>query len=314
MTAQLTIGLPTYAASAPPSWQFVLDAAVAADRAGVDRLTASDHVVFGERLEEYAKPQLGGVRGGTQPTGPDGHWLDPFTTLAMVAGLTRRVRLRTNILIAALRRPVVLAKSAATLDVLTGGRLDLGVGVGWQREEYLAAGLDFHRRGRLLDHTLEVCQTLWTQTRASYDAAELSFDAIHQMPKPTREGGVPVWVSGTLNPAVVERLGRFGTGWIRWGDDAADPNGPDRMKEALAAAGHERPDLKVTGILRAVLDDTDRLDVDATVAAVPALVESGVTDVGIHLRLPEHQAAAEEVLRPLVTAFRLAAGRSPVAS
>jgi probable F420-dependent oxidoreductase len=309
MSVQLTIGLPTYSAAAPESWQVVLDLAVAADRAGVDRLTASDHVVFGERLEEYAKPQLGGVRGGTQPTGPDGHWLDPFTTLAVVAGLTRRIRLRTNILIAALRRPVVLAKSAATLDVLSGGRLDLGVGVGWQREEYLAAGLDFHRRGRLLDHTLEVCQTLWTQTRASYEAPELSFDGIHQMPKPVRDGGVPVWVSGTLNPAVVERLGRFGTGWIRWGDDATDPSGPVRMKEALAAAGHDRPDLEVTGNLRPVLDPAGRLDVGATVAGVPELVGSGVTDVGMHLPLPEHPDAAEEVLRPLVAAFREAVGR-----
>ena len=74
------------------------------------------------------------------------------------------MRLATGILLAALRRPVVLAKSAATLDVLSGGRLDLGVGVGWQREEYEAAGLDFDGRGRLLDHTLEVCTELWTQT------------------------------------------------------------------------------------------------------------------------------------------------------
>jgi probable F420-dependent oxidoreductase len=312
MSAQLTIGLPTYSELAPPSWQFVVDLAVAADRAGVDRVTASDHVVFGERLAEYAKPHLGGVRGGTQPTGPDGQWLDPFTTLAVIAGRTSQIRVRTNILIAALRRPVVLAKSAATLDVLSGGRFDLGVGVGWQREEYDAAGLDFHRRGRLLDHTLEVCQTLWTQTRASYDAPELTFEGIHQMPKPTREQGVPVWVSGTIHPAVVERVARFGAGWIRWGDDAADPTGPARMKEALAAAGHDRPELQVTGILRPVHDDAGRLDVDATVAGVAGLVESGVTDIGMHLRLPEDPAAAEDLLRPLVVAFRAATGREQV--
>jgi probable F420-dependent oxidoreductase len=314
MTVQLTVGLPTYAGEAPDSWRFVVDAAVAADRAGVDRLTASDHVAFGERLEEYARPELGGVRGGVQPTGPDGHWLDPFTTLAVVAGRTERVRLWTNILIAALRRPVVLAKSAATLDVLSGGRLDLGVGVGWQREEYEAAGLDFHRRGRLLDHTLEVCRTLWTQTRASYHSPELDFDAIHQMPKPTAPGGVPVWVSGTLNQAVVARLGRFGTGWIRWGEDASDPTGPARMKEALAAAGHECADLQVTGVVRPVTAADGRLDVAATLAPVPAMVEAGVTDVGVQLRLPAGGEAAEEVLRPLVEAFRLVVGREPAAS
>ena len=131
----------------------------------------SDHVVFGERLEEYGRPEIGGQAGGKQPTGPDGHWLEPLTTLSVLAGMTSRIRLGTNILVAALRRPAVLAKSAATLDVLSGGRLDLGVGVGWQREEYDAAGLDFDGRGRLLDHTLEVCQTLWREPRAAYDVA-----------------------------------------------------------------------------------------------------------------------------------------------
>ena len=80
--------------------------------------------------------------------------------------MTERVRLATGILLAALRRPVVLAKTAATLDVLSGGRLDLGVGVGWQREEYEAAGLDFDRRGRLLDDTLEVCTRVVDADRA----------------------------------------------------------------------------------------------------------------------------------------------------
>ena len=91
--------------------------------------------------------------GGRQPTGPDGAWLEPLTVLAMVGALTERVRLCPMVLLAALRRPIVLAKTAATIDVLTGGRLDLGVGVGWQQEEYEAAGLDFAARGRLLNHT-----------------------------------------------------------------------------------------------------------------------------------------------------------------
>ena len=89
-----------------------------------------------------------------------------MTSLAVIAGATTTVRLATGVLLAALRRPAVLAKTAATLDVLSGGRLDLGVGIGWQREEYEAAGLDFAVAGRLLDHTLEVCQLLWTEQRA----------------------------------------------------------------------------------------------------------------------------------------------------
>ena len=103
----------------------------------------SDHVAFGERLDRYADPARGGLAGGRQPTGPDGAWLEPLTVLAMVGACTERVRLCPMVLLAALRRPIVLAKTAATIDVLTGGRLDLGVGVGWQQEEYEAAGLDF---------------------------------------------------------------------------------------------------------------------------------------------------------------------------
>ncbi len=234
-TPQLSMALVTFAAEDPGSWQHLFDRARAIDAAGVDRIVVSDHVAFGENLEAYARPELGGSAGGKQPTGPDGHWLEPLTFLSVVGGMTSRVRLGTNILIAALRRPVVLAKTAATLDVLSGGRLDLGVGVGWQREEYDAAGLDFDTRGRLLDHTLAVCQTLWREQRARFDSDELHFDAIHAMPKPLQPGGVPVWVSGTVNPRVVQRLARFGSGWIPWGPAARDvTTGIAQMRDACS--------------------------------------------------------------------------------
>src|SRR5690349_20470985 len=159
------------------------------DAAGVDRVVVSDHVVFGENLDAYADPTIGGQAGGRQPTRADGSWLEPLMVLTAIAATTTRIRLGTAILLAALRRPAVLAKQLATLDVLSEGRMDHAVGVGWQREENEAAGLLFKNRGRLLDHTLEVCQTLWTQQRASYEPRELTFDGIHQMPKPVQTGG-----------------------------------------------------------------------------------------------------------------------------
>src|SRR4051794_38606961 len=221
-TPQLSAALVTFAADAPDDWSSMLETARCYDRAGIDRLVVSDHVVFGEHLDAYGRPETGGTAGGRQPTGPDGHWLEPLTTLSVIAGMTERVRLGTGILLAALRRPVVLAKTAATLDVLSGGRVDLGVGVGWQREEYEAAGLDFDDRGRLLDHSLEVCQTLWREQRATYSSDELRFEAIHMMPKPAQPGGVPIWVSGTINQRMIRRLARFGDGWIPWGESAKD--------------------------------------------------------------------------------------------
>ena len=306
----LSVQAITFAAEDPGEWTNLLDRAVAADAAGLDRLVVSDHVAFGENLDAYADPALGGTAGGRQPTGPDGHWLEPLTVLSHLAALTGRIRLGTGILLAALRRPVVLAKTAATLDVLSSGRLDLGVGVGWQEEEYGAAGLDFHRRGRLLDHTLEVCRALWTEDRADYAADELAFTGIHAMPKPRQAGGVPIWVSGTTNPRVARRLATYGTGWIPWGPDADDPaTGITRMRRLLEDLGHDPAGLQVTGTVPAVRSD-DGIDLDATVAAVPALLEAGVTDCRINLPMPAGREAAIGVLTGLVEAFDAVTGRS----
>jgi probable F420-dependent oxidoreductase len=310
-TPQLSMTLLNFAADDPGDWGFLLDRARAADAAGVDRLVVSDHVVYGEDLDAYGNPQKGGVAGGRQPTGPDGLWLEPLTLLSVVSGITSRVRLGTNILLAALRRPVVLAKTAATLDVLSGGRLDLGVGVGWQREEYEAAGLDFDSRGRLLDHSLEVCQTLWREQRAAYDAPELQFEAIHMMPKPVSPGGVPIWVSGTINQRMIGRLARFGDGWIPWGESAKDlPASIRQMRDGVAATGRDPSGIGVVGGIPLVKDDGGRPDLARTMDAVPALVAAGVTDVRLSMPVPAGLDAATETLTEVVQAFRAAAGRS----
>jgi probable F420-dependent oxidoreductase len=306
-TPQLSIMLRTYAAEDPEKWQPVVDTARAADAAGVDRILVSDHVVFGENMEAYGRPETGGVEGGRQPTGPDGHWLEPLTTLSVLCGITTRVRLGTNILIAALRRPVVLAKVAATLDVLSGGRLDLGVGIGWQREEYEAAGLDFGRRGRQLDLTLEVCQTLWREPRAKVDLDGLTFEAIHMMPKPVQPGGVPLWVSGRVTERVARRLARFGSGWIPWGEDAADlPTSIPRMREAVAAADGDADAIQVAGTLPTERGEDRSIDLDATMERVHPLVEAGVTDFRAYVPVPSVYDAAVDYLRGIADEFHSA--------
>ena len=311
MKPRLSMHLVNFSAQPPADWQRIFDLAVAADRAGIGRLLVSDHVVFGERLDRYADPARGGLAGGRQPTGPDGAWLEPLTVLAMVGARTERVRLCPMVLLAALRRPIVLAKTAATIDVLTGGRLDLGVGVGWQQEEYEAAGLDFAARGRLLDHTLEVCHALWTQERASVRDRHVSFQDIHQMPKPTA-GTVPVWVSGTVNERSMVRLARHGSGWIPWGPDAADvASGIARMRGAVAAAGRDPSGIEVAGTLPLARDGDGSPQVGPTMRAVPELVAAGVTDFCVALRPPSGVDHAEEYLAPWVEAFEEAAGLLP---
>ena len=305
MPPQLSLLLRTYSDDPDQDWKVTLEMARVMDAAGVDRVMVSDHLVFGENLDAYGDPAIGGTLGGRQPTGPDGNWLEPLVFLTAAAATTSRIRLGMAILLAALRRPAVLAKQLATMDVLSGGRVDLGVGVGWQREEYDAVGLRFEDRGRLLDHTLEVCQTLWTQQRATYSSDELSFDGIHQMPKPLQPGGVPVWTSGTVNARVARRLAKFGTRWIPWGPaitnlDEAVP----AMKQAIADAGGDPGGLEVQGAAPLVKNADGGIDADASVASVPAQVAAGATDIRFAVSPAKDPQQAAEGLSQLVRAFR----------
>ena len=292
---QLSMTLVNFAAEAPVDWSHLKTIAGAAERAGFDRLVVSDHVAFGESLDAYSDPAMGGVAGGRQPTGPDGHWLEPLTTIAHITAVTSTIRFGTNILLAALRRPVVLAKMAATIDVLSEGRLDLGVGVGWQEAEYLAAGLDFSERGRLLDHSLAVCRRLWAEQRADFTDDRLDFESIHQMPKPTRPGGVPIWVSGTVNRASMRRLAEYGRGWIPWGADAVDPvAGIAKMREAVAAHGRDPSDIEVVGALPSKSGADGELE---------RLWRGGVTDFRARMRLDPVDPHLEERMAEFVADF-----------
>lgn len=297
MRPTLSLTLRNFSADDPGSWEHLLTIASAADRAGVDRLVVVDHVVFGETLDDYGRPEVGGVMGGRQPTGPDGHWLEPLTLLAVVAGRTSRIRLATGILIAALRRPVVLAKTVASLDVLSGGRVDLGVGVGWQRAEYDAADLDFADRGRLLDESLDLCRQLWQEPYTDLPTA----GRVHQMPKPLQPGGVPIWVSGrSTNRRVLDRIAAFGSGWIPWGDDALDPvPGISRIKEAMSRAGRGEDTLQVAGTLPADMAD------------LPSLVAAGITDFRYNGTPPHDAVAAEEMFAQMVDRFQRALAEVP---
>lgn len=307
ISPQISLQLRTFTDDQDHAWTSTLALGQAMDLAGADRVVVSDHVVFGENPDAYSNPALGGITGGRQPTGPDGQWLEPLTVLTALAAMTTRIRLGTAVLLAALRRPAVLAKQVSTLDVLSGGRVDLGVGVGWQREEYEAAGLPFERRGRLLDHTLEVCNALWTAQRSSYRSPELSFDKIHQMPKPVQVGGVPIWVSGTVNDAVARRLSKFGRGWIPWGPAVSDPAGAiAAMKDKIADLGGDPVDLQVLGHATTVKRPDRTVDIAATVASAPPLISAGVTDVRVTMSLPREVSRATDLLTELVEAFRAA--------
>ncbi len=275
---QLSLGLPNFGDWVPPGeWRRLLDVARMADDAGVDRLVVVDHVVMGPHTERY--------RWGRFPTGSTAPWVEPLSLLSALGAVTDRVRLGTGILIASLRGAATLAKTAATIDVLTNGRLDLGVGLGWQREEYDACGYDWERRGDLLTDTLGACAALWRGDPAAYDGPTVSFDETWCEPKPVQPGGVPFWVAGSLAPRNLERLVRFGTGWIpiMGADLDSVRDGVAVLHEAFAAAGRDPATLQVQAPAPMVRTG-DRMDLAATLAGVPDLVAAGVTSVNVPLK------------------------------
>jgi probable F420-dependent oxidoreductase len=298
----LTVGLPNFGAFyARDGWHRFIDLAGAADAAGVDRIVVVDHVVMGPNTDAY--------NWGKFPTPPDAPWLEPMTVLAAVAAVTTRVRLATGILIAPLRPAVLLAKQAATLDVLSQGRLDLGVGTGWQREEYEAEGLDFGARGRLLTDTIAVCKALWRDTPAAIETPSLSFTDVYCDPKPRQPDGVPLWIAGTLNARNLDRLVRFGDAWIPIMGETVEgiAAGAKRARDAWTEAGRDADRLQVQAPVRIARGDGNRPDIARSMESVPELVAAGATDVHVSLqaycREPD---AAPAALDAIVTAFHAA--------
>jgi probable F420-dependent oxidoreductase len=191
------------------SKEMLLAVAEAAERLGFDSVFAAHHVALPyERESEYPYK-----RSGTEVAmSPGMQWLDPLVTLSVVAGVTERIGLGTSVLVLPYRNPVNLAAEAASLDVLSGGRLILGVGAGWMREEFETLGLDPAERGARTDEYIEVMRTLWTEDPASFDGRFVHFDGTVLAMRPRTAGGPPVWVGGNTD-AGMRRALRYGDGW-----------------------------------------------------------------------------------------------------
>ena len=312
MRRQLSVSIRNYSQSAPADWRHVLDQARAADVAGVDRIYVSDHVVFGGDLADYGDPRRGGRLGGGQPTGPDGEWLEALTTVSALAAVTERVIIATNVLVAPLRQAVLLAKMAASIDVLSHGRFELGVGVGWQEAEYAALGVEFARRGRLLDEQLAVCEELWSESAAQFSGSYVDFADVHMMPKPTRTSGVPVWIGGSARPVVARRLVDHGVGWLPWGTTSDTFNEAlVQMRALVEKQGGDFDDIQVAYALPNRFTETREIDHAALFDQVPKLAAQGVTDFRTGLRVPADYDGAYEMFARLVEEFDRVADRKP---
>ena len=275
---RLTVGLPNYGAYlGGDAWRTLLDLAVAVERSGLDGVSVVDHVVMGSDVERYPY--------GRFPGGPEAPWLEPLTVLAAISGVTSRVELATAVLISPLRPAALLAKTAATLDQLSGGRLVLGVGTGWQEEEYRALGVDWELRHQLLDDQLAACAALWTGGPVDVDSATVGFEGIHCRPRPVRDAGVPFWIGGKLTDRNLGRIVRWGSGWIPAPVDgpAEVAAGVRRLREALTGAGRDPADVRVRVTPPAVRDEQGAVDVAASLAGADELLAAGGTDLFVSL-------------------------------
>jgi probable F420-dependent oxidoreductase len=178
---------------------------------GFASLWLPDHVVV---FEQYA-PNYAYSPDGLPPYGPRQGWFDPLFGLAAMAATTSRIRLGTNCLILPERNPVVLAKEIVALDHLSGGRIDLGVGLGWSPEEFAAVGVPFERRGARCDDYISAMTCLWTDEVATYDGEFVSFTGAVQLPKPVQSPRPPVIIGGQ-SPAALRRAATLGDGWSSW--------------------------------------------------------------------------------------------------
>ncbi|MCW2580830.1 MAG: putative F420-dependent oxidoreductase, Rv2161c family [Blastococcus sp.] len=178
-----------------------------AEQCGFESLWVGEHVLTPVELS-YRYPGAT----GKPPFLPDSRFTEPFATLAHLAAVTSTVRLGTGILILPLHPPVGIARSIATVDVLSGGRVSLGLGVGWMREEFDAAGQDFTTRGRRMDEMLQVLDLLFTQERPSYAGEHYQLPAMGFEPKPVQRPRPPFLIGGS-SEAALRRAARYGDGW-----------------------------------------------------------------------------------------------------
>jgi probable F420-dependent oxidoreductase len=179
-----------------------------AEATGFDSVIAVDHVVFPHKytsIYPYAP-------GGRLPGGPGGALPDPLIWMAMMAAATTRLRFMTGVIILPLRNPMVLAKQVATLDHMSGGRIELGIGVGWLKEEFEALGIPFEKRGARSDEYIAVMRRLWAGDGASFAGRFVEFDEVSCNPKPVG-GAVPIIIGGH-SEAAAKRAGRLGNGFF----------------------------------------------------------------------------------------------------
>jgi probable F420-dependent oxidoreductase len=257
----------------------VIDAvAAAAERAGFSTLWAGEHVLM---VDESAS-RYPYTRDGKIAVPADADWLDPLIALSFAAAATSRIDLATGVLLLPEHNPIIVAKQAASLDILSGGRFTMGVGIGWSREEFDALGVPFERRSERIAEYIDAVRTLWRDDVASFRGEFVAFDRIRVNPKPRRRR-IPVVLGGNSD-AALRRVAAWGDGW--YGFNLADVEEAaarvSLLRSLCRAAGRDPSDLRLSVALR-----------DPAPADVARLADAGVDELVLVASPPGDPIAAE---------------------
>ena len=217
----------------PRSW---IEVTEEADRLGFESVWMPEHLVI--PLDATGSPHAGSDHPPVPSAVPI---FDVLVYLGHLAARTSQIRLGTDVYNIGLRHPFVTARGAATADILSGGRLSLGIGASWLRAEWDAAGLDFDRRGARVDEAIDVCRRLWTEDVVEHHGQFFDFGPLAFEPKPVQHGGPSLHIGGD-GPAAIRRAATVGAGWMPM-NHALDDLGPSlaRLTEQAERAGRDTP-------------------------------------------------------------------------
>ncbi|MDH3643904.1 MAG: LLM class F420-dependent oxidoreductase [Gammaproteobacteria bacterium] len=212
-----------------------------AEGVGLDSIWMGEHVVLFDEME-FPYP---GSRDGKIPTPEGGGLLDTVATFGFLAGATSKLRFGTGITLVPQRNPIYTAKEFTTLDWLSGGRMDLGIGVGWCKEEVLACGYSWEDRGERCDEFLTLMQKLWTEPMVDYHGKHIQVSGARMDPKPVQNPHIPIIVGGHSKRAL-RRAAEFGNGWYGFGVNPEQTAAVlTDLDAALSAAGRSRDGFEI---------------------------------------------------------------------
>ena len=240
---------------------------------GFDSVSVTDHVVMGKNLHKYPF--------GKFPLPSEAPWYEPLSVLTMIASHTTKIKLATAILIAPLRNPALLAKTAASLDAISKGRLELGVGLGWQKEEFDTAGVNFEDRAEIFWETLDICKLLWQDSPTSFKGKHFHFDDIWCHPKPVQGQDLPLLFGLKMTHENAQRIAKVGHGWIpiKTSRDFIS-QGRDILAEAFVKEGRQDQP-RIRGQLPTCVDDNGIPNIDLTLNQLEKSMAAGLDEVEV---------------------------------